>query len=314
MQRVLVTGAAGTIGLQVLRYLLIEGRYEITALDLKNSRTYKRLRKYKKRINIVFGDVNDKILVDALVKDHDVIIHLAGVLPPFADLKEDLCHIVDYEGTNNIIEAINSYNPKCYLIYPSSATVYGNKSKVSVRDKIEYESTDYYTKVKAGAERLIKENLNHFTIFRIPNVMCDPKNEFPMYNVLANSNIELVSKNDVGYALTVSIDHKKELNKKIFNLSGGEKCRVTFREFVIKILSTYGLNIRYILTYFLVDKNFYGAYYTDGDRLDDILHFRKDSVSSYFNELEEKYSGLRRLIPRILAMPIVAIIKSKGKK
>ena len=35
MKKILVTGAGGTIGLQVIRFLLSEGKYEITALDLK---------------------------------------------------------------------------------------------------------------------------------------------------------------------------------------------------------------------------------------------------------------------------------------
>ena len=73
MKKVLVTGAGGTVGLQVIRFLLSEGKYEITALELKNKNVYKRLKPFRKRINIVFGDVNDDTIVDALVKDHDIV-------------------------------------------------------------------------------------------------------------------------------------------------------------------------------------------------------------------------------------------------
>ncbi|MDE5888738.1 MAG: NAD-dependent epimerase/dehydratase family protein, partial [Bacilli bacterium] len=99
MKKVLVTGAAGTVGLQVIRFLLSEGKYEITALELKNKHVSKRLRPFRKRINIVYGDVNDSAIVDALIKDHDVVIHLAGVLPPLANIREDLCKEVDFKGT-----------------------------------------------------------------------------------------------------------------------------------------------------------------------------------------------------------------------
>ena len=58
MKKVLVTGAGGTIGLQVIRFLLSEGKYEITALELKSFNVYKRLKPFRKRINIVYGDVN----------------------------------------------------------------------------------------------------------------------------------------------------------------------------------------------------------------------------------------------------------------
>lgn len=312
MKKVLVTGAAGTIGLQVIRYLLIEGKYEITALDVKNSHAYKRLKKYRKRVNIVYGDVNDDVLIDALVKDHDIVIHLAGVLPPFADLKEELCYIVDYEGTKNIVDSITNYNPKCHLFYASSTTVYGpNKKDITVKDAVVVDSDDYYSKIKYETEKLIKENLKNYTIFRIPAVMCNLKKECFMYNIPLNCEIELISSFDAGYAFAASIEHVKELNKKVFNLAGGEKCRVKYKDFLIKILSTYGLSFRYLLTVFLVDKNFFGGYYTDSNNLDDIIHYRKYSVLSYYNKLEEDYCGLKRLLPRLFAKPIVGILKRK---
>ena len=54
MKKILVTGAAGTVGLQVIRFLLSEGKYEITALELRNRMAYKRLKAFRKRINIDF--------------------------------------------------------------------------------------------------------------------------------------------------------------------------------------------------------------------------------------------------------------------
>ena len=71
MKKVLVTGAAGSIGLNVLKYLLSEGKYEITALDLKNKKSIKNLKKYQNRINVIYGDVNDEVLMHSLVKEHD---------------------------------------------------------------------------------------------------------------------------------------------------------------------------------------------------------------------------------------------------
>ena len=125
MKKVLVTGGAGTIGLQVVRFLLSEGKYDVTVLELKCRRTYKRLKKFRKRISIVFGDVTDSALVDALVKENDYVIHLAGVLPPFANLKEDFSQVLNYQGTVNIVKAIKDYNPKCHLFFCSSTSVYG---------------------------------------------------------------------------------------------------------------------------------------------------------------------------------------------
>ena len=60
MKKILVTGAAGTVGLQVIRFLLSEGKYEITARDLKNKHNYKRLKHFKKRINNKFENMKEK--------------------------------------------------------------------------------------------------------------------------------------------------------------------------------------------------------------------------------------------------------------
>ncbi len=53
MKKVLVTGAAGVVGLNVLKYLLSEGKYEITALDSRLyysfSKCYATFRGHKKR-------------------------------------------------------------------------------------------------------------------------------------------------------------------------------------------------------------------------------------------------------------------------
>ena len=46
LKKVLVTGAGGSVGINVIKYLLSEGKYEITALDLRNKTSQKRLKKY----------------------------------------------------------------------------------------------------------------------------------------------------------------------------------------------------------------------------------------------------------------------------
>ena len=120
MKSVLVTGAAGSIGRLVIKYLLAEGKYEITALDLKNKTVIQTMKKYRKRINIIYGDVNDSVLMESLVKDHDFIINLASALPPLSDMKKGLSDAIDFSGVENIVKAISYYNPKCHLFMAST--------------------------------------------------------------------------------------------------------------------------------------------------------------------------------------------------
>lgn len=314
MKKVLVTGASGTVGLQVIRFLLSEGKYEITALELKNKHNYKRLKPFKKRINIVYGDVNDDGIVDALVKTHDVVIHLAGVLPPLANVREDLCKEIDYKGTQVVVDAISNYNPNCYFLYASSTSVYGehdDKKLLTVKSDCKYDSYDYYSKYKLKAEKYIQKNIKNYSIFRLAYVLGDPYNESLIYNVKMDSNVEMISSEDAGYAFVAAIDHQKELNKKIFNVSGGEKFRIVFKDYIVELFKTYGLSLRFLSAYLLSEKNYNIGHYSDGNKLDDILHFRSKNVDVYYRSLEKYKNKITRLIPRLLVLPYVLSNKKK---
>lgn len=318
MKKILVTGAAGTVGLQVIRFLLSEGKYEITALELKNKHVYKRLKHMRKRINIVYGDINDDFLVDALIKEHDVVIHCAGVLPPFANVRDDLCKVVDYKGTVNIVNAIKNYNPNCFMLYASSTSVYGKLDKytdIKVNTKCNIDDFDYYSNYKIKAEDYIKNNIKNYSIFRLAYVLGDPKNESLIYNVAPNMNIETISSEDAGYAFVAAIDFKKEVNKKVFNVSGGEKFRVSYKDYLNEIFKSYGLSVRFLSTWLMAEKNYYGGYYSDSNKLEELLHFRSKNLDVYYNTVLEKYKhNIFRFIPRVLAIPFTISFRKKDNK
>ena len=308
MKKVLVTGAGGTVGLQVIRFLLSEGKYEITALDLKIKQVYRRLKPFRKRINIVYGDVTDVALIDALVKDHDVVIHLAGVLPPLANVRDDLCKEIDFNGTKAIVDSIKNYNPECYLLYSSSTSVYGiqeDYKNISIKTDCIVDDYDYYSKYKLKCEKYIRSNLKNFSILRLAYILGDPGPEGLIYNVPLNCNMEVLSSEDAGYAFVCAIDYKRKLNKKTFNVSGGEKFRTTYRDYLVQVFSTYGLSLGFIASWLMAEKNYCGGYYTDGDELDNILHYRSKNLDVYYNTLLKYRYKLSRFLPRLLAKPFV---------
>lgn len=312
MKKVLVTGAAGSIGKVVLKYLLSEGKYEITALDLKNKNSYKVLKKYHRRINVVYGDVTDPILIDALVKEHDYIIHLASIEPSLAILKDKLSTEIDYKGSENIIRSITFYNPKCFLIFPSIDNVYGKKCKpVSANDKVSIINSNYYTKTKIAIEKLIKEKLNNYVIYRLPTVLTRLDKENFIYLTPLNDKCELITSSDAAYALVKTIDLKKEVNKKVFNLGGGETCVTTFRELIINILKIRGISFKYIWSVLFLEKDFYGHVFDDSEKIENILHYQSESIALYLMQMK-RYSKDRK-INKILAKPFIYFLSKKVK-
>ena len=303
MKKVLVTGASGSIGSLVIKFLLSEGKYEITALDLKNKKTQKKLKKYQRRINIIFGDVNDSLLMEALVRDHDYIIHLATIMPPLGDFSRRAGEIVEYSGTENIVKAINYYNKNCYLIYGSSTSMYNDSLSVTVKDKINENNLTNYNFNKYNTENLIRKKLRNYTILRLPLILNDIKEDPFMYNIKKNLIVEVTTNYDAAYAFVKAIDYKKELNKKIFNVGLGEEGRIKYDDILKKILKNYGISFKYILSRIFLEKNYKSPILTDSDEIEKIIHYQSDSLYNYFKRLKQR--GKKRKVQKFLAKPIL---------
>jgi nucleoside-diphosphate-sugar epimerase len=310
MKKVLVTGASGSVGINVLKFLLSEGKYEITALDIKNKDTMRKLKKYNKRINIIYGDICDKVLMNALVKDHDVIIHLASVLPPFAEINKSICEIVEYNGTKNIINAINNYNEKCFLIYASTTSLYDSSLSGNINEPINKSEISTFSLWKYKTEELIKKEIDNYLILRVPLVLNNINGESFIFNIKKNKIIEVTTDVDAAYAFVSSIDYQKKLNKKIFNIGMGQEGRITYQELLNNILRYEGISIKYIFTRLFLDNNYRSPILSDSDKLDDIIHYRNDSLDKYYKRL--KKHGKNKRIRKLLAKPIILLNKKKG--
>lgn len=303
MKKVLVTGAAGSIGSLVIKFLLSEGKYEITALDLKNKKTQKILKKYQKRVNVIYGDINDTVLIEALVKDHDYIIHLASVMPPLGDFSKKIGELVDYNGTENIIKAINYYNANCFLIYASTTSLYDESLSAHVGEKIKVVNLSNYSLNKYNTENLIKKKLKNYCILRLPLILNNFKNEPFVLNVKKNTIVEVSTNYDVAYAFVKAINYKKELNKKIFNVGMGTTGQIKYDLILRKILSNYGLSIKYVLSRIFLDKDYVSPVLIDSDDLENIIHYRNESLYNYFNRLKRR--GKNRRLQLFLAKPLI---------
>lgn len=301
MKKILVTGAAGTIGIQVIKYLLAEGKYEITALDLKNKSVFKKLKRFKRRVNLLYGDVGDRILIEALIKDHDIVIHLASALPPLSDMKKGLSEIIEYHNTENIIRAISYYNPKCHLFYASTTSMYKEKVAPTVKSKIELSDFDYFSLAKYKAELLIKEKLRNYTIYRIPLVLSNPLYEPFMYHIKKNKMVDTITKEDAAYAFVSGIKNVDKLNKKTFNLAGEEP--ILYKELLNKLLKINGLSFKYVLSRMFLEKNYYSPVCQDRDELENIIHYRNDSYAEYYNRLRARNKN--RKLAKTIAKPFI---------
>lgn len=301
MKKVLVTGAAGTVGVHVVKYLLAEGKYEVTILDLKNKNSFQKLKRFRKRVNILYGDIMNNVLIEALVKDQDIIIHLASVLPPLSDMKKGLSEAIEYQGCENIIRAITYYNPKCHFIYASTTSIYNGIENPSVKSKIKKENLTYFAESKLKTEELIKDKLKNYTILRVPLVLSNLVNEPFIYNIKKKEVIDVITKEDCAYAFVRAIRYLDKLNKKTYNLSMAEP--ILYDDLIKNILKYRGLSFSFLFNKLFVEKNYVSPVTADKDDLEEIIGYRNDTIQSYYNRI--KRQNKNRKLAKILAKPFL---------
>jgi len=314
MVKVLITGGFGSVGLQTITELL-QKEHSVRILDLKNPKSSKHASDFSNTTEIVWGQITDAELVQSALKDVDVVIHLAAILPPHSEKENmaDLVRKVNYEGTETIIKAIKAIkansNKIVKFIFPSAVEVYGprdpNKDILPITTNLPIIGTDNFTKTKVDCEKLIQKELDNdsYLIARfgiiLPRVV-DPTHEETikyLFSISPNTRMPFLHFEDAAFALATAVD-KNNAYGKILNISGGEGCRITYKTFVDSILETNGLGT-FPEEYFGNDKDFYNDWMdtSEGQKL---LNYQRktffDWVAEYKNEVGPIKSFLVTLI------------------
>lgn len=312
---ILLTGASGTVGLEVLKQLIDKKKYNVTVFDKETKDSRAKLLPYKDQVNLIFGDISVLTDLDA-IKNIDVTIHLAAIIPPVADDFPELARKVNLIGTQNLIQQLEKHSPNAFMMYSSSISVYGDRILnpfINVGDAIQPSEGDYYAVTKIAAEECLQNSQLDYTIFRLAAIMGNHKISKLMFHQPLDTALEIATPRDTARAFVNGIEKQHVLSKRIFNLGGGETCRASYKEFLERSFTIFGLGQMNFPKNSFAQKNFHCGYYADGDVLEQIVHFRQDSLEDYFIMEEAKISPVRKLVTSLLRDPIKWFLHKKSE-
>lgn len=159
-KRILITGAAGFIGSNLIRSLLKDDRYQVIGLDNFDT-FYSRAEKEKnisdfskdKSFRFYEGDIRNSTDLDAL-DEIDVIVHLAAKAGVRPSIKNPILYQeVNVGGTQNLLEFARKRKIKQF-VFASSSSVYGINKHVPWSEDDKLMPISPYASTKLSCEML----------------------------------------------------------------------------------------------------------------------------------------------------------------
>jgi nucleoside-diphosphate-sugar epimerase len=129
-----------------------------------------------------------------------------------------------------------------------------------------------------------------------PQTKLDPL----FFHMPLDTRIEIATTRDTGYALVQTIEHAAELAGRTFNLGGGERCRIVYRDLVERCFEYSGLGRLDFPREAFAEQNFHCGYFADSDELESILHFQRDTLDSYFAWHQQHIDPVHKLAAIVL--------------
>lgn len=285
--------------------LLEKGKFNIRLLARDSKKNRKKLSTYASdpRVTIIWGDLTRYEDVLRGVEGADYVLHVGGMVSPAADYYPEKTLKVNVTAAENVVKAILAQPNASEIrtVYIGSVAQYGDRNppchwggadepqipaKYDMYALSKIRSEEIFA--KAGLARWVSLRQSGILYPGILSVVNPTAFHVPMRGVLEWATIE-----DSGRLLAQVCEDwvPEEFWNKAYNISSGGQYRMTNYEFMTRMLGALGLPgpEKVFEPQWFALKNFHGMWYTDADRLDEILHFRSYTpVDEYFSAMKSK--------------------------
>ena len=125
--KVFITGGAGFIGSHLCDALVTEGK-EVTILDNLSTGSKKNIAHLEGQIKVFQGDIRDQKLVESLVENCDLVLHMAAALGVDNILENPIESIsTNFHGSEVVLNAAAKYDKR--IVIASTSEIYGKNPK-----------------------------------------------------------------------------------------------------------------------------------------------------------------------------------------
>ena len=308
--RVLVTGGAGRLGINVCQEFLNDG-FQVRVFDLDTPRNRESIKRLDGKAEILWGDITQPDSVRKAMEKVDAVVHMAGILPPLAEEKPELCAKVNVGGTKILVDLIKEKDRHIPFVFTSSVAVFGptpNASEPICADKHVPCPKDTYAQTKLRAENLIKESGIDFLILRLTAIMYfdfEVSDLKRMFSVPLNNRVEFCHPDDLAVAVLNAVKNFDSIKGNTLVISGGPDQRMSYRDMVGNIMGVMGLPLPPAEKF--AREPYYLDWY-DTTKSQEFLKYQRKTFADYLRDyskgLARRYTNLFLPFMRYLVSPV----------
>ncbi|OGH18565.1 MAG: dTDP-glucose 4,6-dehydratase [Candidatus Levybacteria bacterium RIFCSPHIGHO2_12_FULL_38_12] len=310
MSKLLVTGGAGFIGANFIRYWL--SKYSQDSIVNLDKLTYaghpENLLSLEKssRYSFIKGDITNKADVDSAIKNVDIVVHFAAESHVDRSIEDPMTFIkTNVLGTGVLLDACLRQGRKRFH-HVSTDEVYGELGPrdLPFNEKSPLNPRSPYAASKAGSDLIVK---TYYTAYGLPVTITNCANNYGQYQdsekliprfitkLLSNNKVPLMSEGENIRSWLAVVDHcraidivlKKGKIGETYCVGGEEKTNLEITKSILKILEKDDLWIDFVWNRAVNDFR----YALDDSKIrklgwkpkHDFEHWLKDTVEWYKN-------------------------------
>jgi len=227
---ILITGASGVLGQNMVNYLVTKGHTNLTLLDITKPK-----QGICDNFPFIKADITDSSLNPKILNGINIVIHCASAAPSY---KAALIKAIVVKGTERLLAMAHSKNVDRF-IYISSTAVYGIPNQVPVYETSELQDYhDPYNQAKIAAENVCQKYRNQGMCIPIlrPRTFLGPGRlgTFAMLNDWAmegrnfpllgsgSNRYQFLDVEDLCQAIYLCIEHPHQIVNDTFNIGAKE--------------------------------------------------------------------------------------------
>lgn len=317
-----MTGSTGVMGFASLKLFCKHlDQFELRLLARPSKKNREKLAPYMAMpgVTVIWGDMMNSEDVALAMGDAEYVLHIGGMVSPLADHFPKLTMKVNVGAARIIVDTIKRRQDcdDVKLVYIGSVAEMSCRAEPHhwgrTGDPIIAAPYDHYAVSKILAElEVVESGLKHWVVLRQSGILdksilykgSDPISfHVPLRGVLEWATVD----DSARLMVNVCKDNvPKSFWNNYYNIGSGKEFRLSNYRFEQLLMKSIGCPPpeKVFEPGWFATRNFHGIWYTDSDKLENLLHFRENvTAEAYFKQLADTLPWYFKLAP--LAPPFI---------